>query len=155
MNKNKIKLLIIFVFSTLLFCCLSIFFRDLLINNFNDCDFKIFTIDYIKNYGAAFSLFHTKTNLLICISIAILLTTLFYITNNILLFSKQDFLFSAMLTSGILCNLSERIIDGYVTDYIRLNMVAFPIFNISDLFICIGAFTLICNILFSNEQKTQ
>lgn len=153
MNKNKLKLLSIFVLTTLFFCCISIFLRDLLIHHFDNIDFKVFTIDYIKNYGAAFSLFHTKTNLLIVISFVIFIIMLFYIVNNIFNFSRQDFFFSAMLTSGILCNLSERIIDGFVTDYIRLNMVSFPIFNISDLFICIGAFALICNILFNNEQQ--
>ena len=153
MSRNKVKLLGIFVLTTLFFCCISIFLRDLLIHHFDNIDFKVFTIDYIKNYGAAFSLFHTKTNLLIVISFAIFIIMLFYIVNNIFNFSRQDFFFSAMLTSGILCNLSERIIDGFVTDYIRLNMVSFPIFNISDLFICIGAFALICNILFNNEQQ--
>ena len=153
MDKNKLKLLSIFVLTTLFFCCISIFLRDLLIHHFDNIDFKVFTIDYIKNYGAAFSLFHTKTNLLIVISFVIFIIMLFYIVNNIFNFSRQDFFFSAMLTSGILCNLSERIIDGFVTDYIRLNMVSFPIFNISDLFICIGAFALICNILFNNEQQ--
>ena len=58
-----------------------------------------------------------------------------------------------MLSSGIICNLIERIVDGFVTDYIRLTFIAFPIFNLSDVYISIGAFVLICNILFNNEQS--
>lgn len=153
MNKEKFKKVLIFVILTTVFITISLFFRDLLITTLNNFDFKLFTIDYIKNYGAAFSLFHTQTSLLIIISTGILLLTLYYIIRNIMSFSKQDFLFSSMLCAGIICNLSERLLDGYVTDYIRLNMVSFPIFNISDLFICVGAFVLICNILFSNEQQ--
>ena len=129
--------------------------RNILITKFNTFNFKIFQIDYIKNYGAAFSLFHTHTSFLITVSIIILLMVLYYIFSNIYKFTKSDFIFSSLLTAGIICNLAERLTDGYVTDYIRLNLVAFPIFNISDMFICIGAFMLICNILFSNEQSTD
>lgn len=153
MEKQRIQRLTVFIFSTIIFCIISVLLRDVFVNFYNNRDLGIFTVDYIKNYGAAFSLFHTHTSSLIVISSIVLITTLYYIIRNILTFTKPDFIFYSMLTAGILCNLSERLFDGFVTDYIRLNMVAFPIFNISDLFICIGAFILICNILFSNEQQ--
>ena len=131
----------------------SFVIRNTIVTNFNNYDFKIFTVDYIKNYGAAFSILHTHTSILIIISIVILLLTLYCIASNLNKFSKLEFAFSSVLTAGILCNLSERICDGFVTDYIRLNFVTFPIFNVSDIFICVGAFVLICNILFDNEQS--
>lgn len=149
-NNKKILAYILF---TLSFCAISFVLRDLLISHFNNYNFKIFSIDYIKNYGAAFSLFHTHTAFLIVISIAILIAAIFYIVRNINNFSRSDLFFSSLLCSGIICNLAERITDGFVTDFIRLNFVAFPIFNVSDMFISIGAFVLICNILFSNESE--
>ena len=155
MDYKKIFQILSFTLTTLAFSILSFLARNFLINNCNNYDFKIFSIDYIKNYGAAFSLFHTHTSLLICVSSVILLLVLFYIYRYISEFSKSDIFFSALLCSGIVCNLFERIIDGFVTDYIRLNIIVFPIFNISDLFICIGAFVLICNILFSNESQQK
>lgn len=150
MNNRKITA---FVFITLFFSAISFGLRNILIGNYNNWDFKLFTIDYIKNYGAAFSLMHTHTSLLIIISAAIMIAVLFYIVRNINEFSRSDLFFSAVLCSGIICNLSERITDGFVTDYIRLNFITFPIFNVSDILISIGAFVLICNILFSNEPK--
>lgn len=153
MEKLRIKNLSIFVLITLVFCSISIIAKNTFIELFNNKDFGIFTIDYVKNYGAAFNILHTKTTFLIVISVLILLFTLFYIIKSINSFSKQDFAFSSMLCAGIICNLTERLIDGYVTDYIRLNTFAFPIFNLADLFICFGAFILICNILFNNEQN--
>lgn len=149
----KNKKIWFFLIATSLFSLVSFLMRNMLIANYNNWDFKLISIDYIKNYGAAFSLFHTHTSFLIVVSILILLLVLFYIFKNISKFSKTEVLFSSLLTSGILCNLAERLIDGYVTDYIRLNFVAFPIFNISDVFINIGAFILICNILFNNEPE--
>lgn len=150
LNNRKITA---FVFITLFFSAISFGLRNILIANYNNWDFKLFTIDYIKNYGAAFSLMHTHTSLLIIISAAIMIAVLFYIVRNINEFSRSDLFFSAVLCSGIICNLAERITDGFVTDYIRLNFVTFPIFNVSDILISIGAFVLICNILFSNEAK--
>lgn len=149
-NNRKILYFILF---TLFFSAVSCASRDVLISHFNNFNFKLFSIDYIKNYGAAFSLFHTHTSFLVIISTIILLVSIFYIVHNINNFTKSDLFFSSLLCSGIICNLSERIIDGFVTDFIRLNFVAFPIFNVSDMFISIGAFVLICNILFSNESK--
>ena len=153
MLSAKQKKILLFSLLTFIFAVISLLLRDLLISNCNNTDFKLFTIDYIKNYGAAFSLFHTHTSFLIVVSSAILLLALFYIYKFICEFSRSDLYISALLCAGIICNLSERIIDGFVTDYIRLNFVVFPIFNISDMFISIGAFVLICNILFSNEPQ--
>lgn len=140
---------------TLIFAIVSFVLRNVLITNYNNFNFKLFTVDYIKNYGAAFSLFHTHTSFLIVISVSILLFALYYIYKYIYDFSKSDVFFSALLCAGIICNLSERLLDGFVTDYIRLNFVIFPIFNVSDMFISIGAFILICNILFNNEQTND
>ncbi len=154
-NKNFGKNFGIFLFLTALFSLLSFGARVVLISNFDRANFKLFTIDYVKNYGAAFSLFHTHTDFLILLSLIIFFAVIFYIYKNILKFSKFEILFSSLLTAGILCNLTERIFDGFVTDYIRLNFIVFPIFNLSDVFINIGAFILICNILFNNEQEEK
>lgn len=152
MDTKFLKKTALFFIITLLLCFVSFSLRNFLILHCNNCNFKVFQIEYIKNYGAAFSLLHTHTSFLITISIVILFVVLFYIFSNLDKFSKSDFLFASILTSGIICNLVERLSDGFVTDYIRLNFVIFPIFNVSDIFICIGAFVLICNILFSNES---
>lgn len=153
MKRFKYSKILLFILATTILSSFSFFTRNYIISNYNSFDFKIFTVDYVKNYGAAFSILHTHTSMLIVISIAILILTLYYILINLNKLTKLEFAFSSILTSGIICNLSERICDGYVTDYIRLNYITFPIFNVSDIFICIGAFILICNILFDNEQK--
>lgn len=153
LSTKKNKKAVYFLILTMIFSLFSFFIRDYLIFNYNNANFGLFKVDYIKNYGAAFSLLHTHTSLLIVISAFILLFAIIYILKNIAYLTKTDLFFSSLLCSGITCNLIERLIDGFVTDYIRLNLIAFPIFNMSDLFISIGAFVLICNILFNNEPK--
>ena len=153
MNSNENKKISCFIIIAFILSLFSFFVRTVLVNNFNNTDMILFKVDFIKNYGAAFSLFHTHTSFLIYVSVLILVATLYYIFRSIKDFSNFDLFFSAMLCAGIICNLMERIVDGYVTDYIRLTFVAFPIFNTSDIYISIGAFILICNILFNNERK--
>lgn len=153
MPMNKYKNMLCFFILTALFCAFSLFIRDIVISGYNNFECFLFKIDYIKNYGAAFSLFHTHTAFLVVVSVLILMAAFYYIFSNICKFTLRDIFFSSVLCAGIICNLSERIVDGFVTDYIRLNFVIFPIFNISDIFICIGAFVLICNILFNDEKK--
>ena len=48
------------------------------------------------------------------------------------------------LLGGILGNLLDRIIRGYVTDYVSLNIVGyhFPIFNLADVCITLGVILL-------------
>ena len=42
----------------------------------------------------------------------------------------------------------ERIVLGYVRDYIHLNFMNFPIFNVADIFITIGVIALVAILLF-------
>ena len=135
------------------FSLLSVYTKNVMTTVYNGCDFYIFSIEYLRNYGAAFSMFNMHTYFLITITSIILVATIFYIIKNINLLKNVELVFSSLLTSGIICNLVERISDGYVTDYIRLNFMNFPIFNLSDVFICTGAFILICNILFNNDSR--
>lgn len=106
---------------------------DLLINK----DYFLFTLDFIKNYGAAFNLFSGSRTFLSIISILISFI-LFYLilrkkyTTNINLFSYS------FILGGSLGNGFDRIINGYVIDFIKINYIEFPIFNIADISINIG-----------------
>lgn len=101
-------------------------------------------ITYVHNDGAAFSLFRGNRWLLIIIGILALIFFIIYIAkldsiNQIDLFSYS------LLLGGILGNLFDRIIYGYVVDYISLNIFGyyFPIFNFADMCIVIGVILMI------------
>ncbi|MCM1264650.1 MAG: signal peptidase II [Candidatus Gastranaerophilales bacterium] len=98
-------------------------------------NFKLIDIVYVKNYGAAFSMFQNSTVLLIIISIIAMLSIIYTIFNNINKFSTIVFFYSAMLLAGIYCNTYERITLGYVQDFFNLKFINFPVFNISDILI--------------------
>lgn len=155
MKKDRhIKILTFFILVSILMC-LSYFVRDFVIARYNHFDLSVFTIDFVKNTGAAFSLFQTHTKVLVVISVLILAAILYLIIKNLEHLKYSDLILYSFPIAGVFCNLLERILDGYVTDYIRMNHIAFPIFNLSDVFINVGAFMIICNILFNNERQKR
>ena len=118
----------------------------------NDLRFKIqsnpiFDLIFVQNTGAAFSIFEdSKLFLIIFSSIAFIWIT-FYTIKNIQKLSTTTVFWVSMLCAGIICNLHERIEYGYVRDYIKLNFIDFPVFNISDIFINIGVIAIVSIII--------
>ena len=98
----------------------------------------VFSITYSQNTGAAWSILQGKTTLLIVISAAILAISIIYIYKEVTFKDKFPLLSISILAGGILGNMLERINLGYVIDYIKLNFIDFPIFNIFDTMICVG-----------------
>lgn len=101
---------------------------------------KFFYLVYVKNIGAAFSILEGKSILLILIGLVALGFIYWYVKTN-----KPNYLGYALLFGGILGNLIDRIIFGYVIDFIGFEIggYEFPIFNIADIAIVIGAVFII------------
>tara|TARA_S200000501_G_scaffold231410_1_gene217007 strand:+ start:1063 stop:1521 length:459 start_codon:yes stop_codon:yes gene_type:complete len=113
-------------------------------------DFIFFSIDYVKNFGAAFNLFSGSRIFLSIISLIIALILLFIIINkkNI---SKLDLLSYSFILGGTIGNGYDRIIKGFVIDFINLKFINFPIFNLADVSINIGLLIIIYG-LFNNKR---
>jgi len=101
---------------------------------------KFFYLVYVKNIGAAFSILEGKSILLILIGLVALGFIYWYVKTN-----KPNNIGYALLFGGILGNLIDRIIFGYVIDFIGFEIggYEFPIFNIADIAIVIGAVFII------------
>lgn len=101
-------------------------------------------IFYVTNTGAAFSILEGNRFLFIIIAfVAIYLIYEFLIKNNKL--NKFEIISYSMLIGGITGNLLDRIIYGYVIDYISVNIFNydFPIFNLADIFIVISVLLIL------------
>ena len=105
-------------------------------------DFLIFSIDYIKNYGAAFNLFSGSRVFLSLVSITITILLIYFILNKKLK-SNIDLLSYSFILGGTVGNGIDRLTKGYVIDFINLNLIEFPVFNIADISINIGLILII------------
>lgn len=97
----------------------------------------IFSLDYVKNYGAAFNLFSGNRIFLSLVSLIISILLLYIILkkNNI---SNIDLTSYCFILGGTIGNGIDRITKGYVIDFINLNIIDFPVFNVADISINIG-----------------
>ena len=113
-------------------------------------DFLLFRIDYVKNYGAAFNIFTGSRLFLSFISIifSILIIYLIFRKNTLNLFDLYAYSF---ILGGTFGNGIDRICKGFVVDFINLNIINFPVFNIADISINIGFIFLLYNIFKNNR----
>jgi len=104
----------------------------IVINNF-------FNITYVRNTGAAWSILSGNVLLLIMISVLALVTIYYYLIKDKDL-NKIDIVSYSMLIGGIIGNLIDRIVHGFVIDYLDFKIFNynFPIFNIADTLIVIS-----------------
>ena len=102
----------------------------------------MFHLDYVKNFGAAFNLFSGSRIFLSIVSLIITIVLLYIILskNNT---SSIDLLSYSFILGGTIGNGFDRISKGYVIDFINLNFINFPIFNIADISINIGLIIII------------
>ena len=120
--------------------------KKLLINK----DFLLFKLDFVKNYGAAFNIFSGSRVFLSLISVcfSILLIYLIFRKNT---FNTFDLYSYSFILGGTIGNGIDRIYKGFVVDFINLNIINFPVFNIADISINIGFIFLLYNIFKNNR----
>ena len=113
-------------------------------------DFLLFKLDFVKNYGAAFNIFNDSRIFLSIVSIFFSIILLFLLlrknTSNLIELYSYSFILGGSIGNGI-----DRILNGYVIDFINLNIIDFPVFNIADLSINIGFILLIYFIFKTNR----
>lgn len=115
---------------------------------------------YVKNTGAAWGMFAGRPIFLIIISILVLGLLLAYYglrikrTNE-----KSSVLFGisiGLIAGGCIGNLIDRIIFGYVRDFINFQFMNFPVFNFADIALTVGMAVLVVYFIFfySKEEKS-
>jgi len=113
-------------------------------------DFLLFKLDFVKNFGAAFNLFSGSRVFLSLISIFFSILLIYFIfrknTLNLLDLYSYSFILGGTIGNGV-----DRILKGYVIDFINLNIINFPVFNVADVAINIGFVFLLFNIFKNNR----
>ena len=148
----NIKTKLYFVSLSIFIVLIDQFTKHLMFHNkklFNK-DFLLFKLDFVKNYGAAFNIFSGSRVFLSLISIfiSILLIYLIFRKNTLNLFDLYSYSF---ILGGTIGNGIDRIYRGFVVDFINLNIINFPVFNIADISINIGFIILLYNIFKNNR----
>ena len=99
---------------------------------------KLFNFTYVENRGAAFGLLQGARVFFIIITVVLLFLVVLYFVKK----KPQSVLEKtalAFITGGALGNFIDRLCLSYVRDFIETAFMNFPVFNVADCFVCIGA----------------
>ena len=150
---NKIKTKLYFLSLSIFIVLIDQFTKYLMSYNnklFINKDFLLFKLDFVKNYGAAFNIFSGSRIFLSLISIIFSILIIYLIFRKSTLSSFQLYSYSFIL-GGTIGNGIDRIYKGFVVDFINLNIINFPVFNIADISINVGFIFLLYNIYKNNR----
>lgn len=114
---------------------------------------NFFYLTYTRNTGAAFSILEDARILLLIVTII----ALFFINkfmNKEEIKGIENFIYGIII-GGILGNLFDRVIYGYVIDFLDFKIFGYnyPIFNLADTFIVIGVIMLVITNLYKDYFK--
>lgn len=105
---------------------------------------KVLKFTFVKNTGAVFGLFSNQVIPLTILSIGILIIVLWFYMK---IPDTKRFvpltIIIIFITAGALGNIIDRIILGYVTDFIYIELIDFFVFNVADMYLTVSAFILV------------
>ena len=96
-----------------------------------------FALVMVNNTGASFGILKDATLFLILISVVVIAIIMYYRAR----IPEKPCIFLALLLGGVVGNLIDRVMHGFVIDFISLSF--WPAFNVADIAITVGAAGLI------------
>lgn len=108
-------------------------------------------ITHVENAGAAFgTMIGMRVYLIVCSLVILGLAVYCILKKDIknLLFLT----FAALIFGGGLSNLYDRIVYGFVTDYLKLSFFP-PVCNLADYCICLGTSAILLFLFINNDCK--
>lgn len=117
---------------------------------------NVFHLTYIENRGAAFSMFAQFDSCWIFVALAVIIS----VAIGVALYKgwMQNALGRwslVMVAAGAIGNAIDRVVRGFVVDLFDFRLIHFPVFNVADIFICVGAVLFVIYFLFQHKDEEQ
>ena len=114
----------------------------------------VFELSYLENRGAAFGMFQGQKVMFLLCTVLILGLVVFYYQR---LPEGRRFypirLVGILLVAGAIGNLIDRTVNSYVVDFFYFKLIDFPVFNVADCYVTVGAALLAVLILFYYKEE--
>ena len=150
---NKIQFKLYFLSLSIFIVLLDQITKYLIYHNYKifvNKDFLLFKFEFVKNYGAAFNILSGNRIFLSIISIIFTIILFYLILRKNTSYTLDLYSYSLIL-GGTIGNGLDRILKGFVIDFINLNIINFPVFNIADISINIGFIFMLYRIFKNNR----
>lgn len=109
---------------------------------------------YVENSGVAFGMFRGQRVIFVTMSVIILIALGVYFYKS----CSRDVwikLGTALIFGGSIGNMLERISKGYVVDFLDFRIINFPVFNVADIAVCVGAAALVVHFIFFADSEKR
>lgn len=116
--------------------------------------FGLFQFRYVENTGAAFSSFSNNKAVLILFSGLLLIGVLIVLLGRKIESKFVNFCL-VLVAAGGLGNMIDRVVNGFVVDFIEPLFIDFAVFNFADCCITVGAFMLIGYEIFDAVRESK
>lgn len=145
--------------------CIGIIILDFIVKHWARTDLSqigsipvwesVFHLTYVENRGAAFGILQNKIWFFVIVALVAIpvITYAFWKFKNR---SKTLNLGLCFVLAGAVGNMIDRITLGFVVDFLDFRLIDFPVFNIADIFVCVGAgLTAVFVLFIENKLKTD
>lgn len=109
--------------------------------------------EYRENTGMAWGLLPNARVYFIIVTLILAAFLVFLLVRYRKLLPKLSKVALTVIISGAIGNLIDRIFLGYVRDFIAFDFIEFPVFNIADCCVTIGAVLLAVSLLLTKPGK--
>ncbi|MGN0743631.1 MAG: signal peptidase II [Candidatus Fimadaptatus sp.] len=108
----------------------------------------VLAFNYAENRGAAFGMMQNMQPLFIIMSIVFAVAASIYLAARQRSLPRIAQLGGWLAVTGAIGNMIDRAVRGYVVDFIYVYAIDFPIFNIADVCLTLGAALVIIYLVF-------
>lgn len=117
---------------------------------------NVFHLTYVENRGAAFSLFAQFDSRWIFVALAVIITVaIFAVLRKRYIQTALGRWSLVLVAAGALGNAIDRVIHGFVVDMFDFRLIHFPVFNVADIFICIGGALFVIYFMFQHKDDKE
>lgn len=116
----------------------------------------VLNLTYVQNTGAAFGIGSNSTAMFIVVNIVVIGLITYFAFSKKEEISKSILIALYLIIAGGISNLIDRIVRGFVIDYIDISQVIkYPVFNLADIFIVMGCIIIAIYIIKDNILKKK
>ena len=114
----------------------------------------VLSLTYVENRGAAFSILENQIWLFVALAVVILCGIVYALKTDKIQapIGKISLL---VIAAGAIGNVIDRVVNHYVVDMIQLEFIRFPIFNIADIYVCVGVALFAFYYLFIHKDAEE
>lgn len=116
---------------------------------------NFFYLTFVENRGAAFGMLQGGRIFFVTTAVFAVFASIYYYNkipkNKLLPLARASLI---LICAGAIGNMIDRVFKGYVVDMLHFIFFGndFAVFNIADIYVCVGTFILMITILFTKDE---